>query len=167
MTFSAKFNLLIAALVAYALTSAFNGTAMLSMYQILNNKELGLTMVVVFLIAAIVLYSLEQYKDQRTRIRASMTLRRQPKLKAHMQAGLKGGSFAYLAEQQPYGAPGEDASWLPAMAVVYIIDLDEVGHCVCVPYFNDKDLQRPMLAITVAPDKLYKHVPRHMIPELI
>ncbi|MNV99269.1 hypothetical protein D3C71_1946120 [compost metagenome] len=58
-------------------------------------------------------------------------------------------------------------SWLPAMAIVYIIDQDEQGLCVVVPYFSDLQLQRPMLAIKVAQDKLYKHVPRHMIPELI
>lgn len=164
-------NLFIATLIAYGACALPKGR-LLSVYELFSDENLLMKYVIVLLAALIVLYAIEQWRVQGKRIKAAMTLRRAPGLRQHMIDGVQGGSFAYLAKQVEYGSDGD---WLPPMAVVFVIcDMEEVESdptrehtMLVVPYFKEVDLQRPSIAVEVPKKDLYKHIPRHMIPEII
>lgn len=166
-------NLFIATLIAYASAVLPRGR-LVSLYELFGDEKLLMQYVIVMLVSLIVMYSFEQWRKQRKYIRATMTLRRAPHLRKHMIEGVQGGSFAYLAEQVMYGTAGE-GSWLPPMAEVYVIcDMDEVEQdptrepmMLVVPVFKDVSLEQPTMAVQVPRAKLFKHIPRNLIPELI
>lgn len=172
MTFASKFNMMIALLLAYAITCGLNNTGLLSLYQIFSSQVMVLQLSLIFCVIGAVFITLEQIAKNRKQWRAAMTARRAPHLRQHMIDGVVSGSFAYLATQVAYGS---DDSWLPPMAKVYVIcDLDEIESdptrertMVVVPVFDDVSLERPSMAVEVPKKDLYKYIPRNMIPELL
>ena len=175
-------NLFVSGLFAYGLSSAIHGGP-LSGYMIFASKEIGLTVTVVFLVSLILIVTLEQFYAKRKLVKAVLSQRKHKALSQHIKNGICGGSFAYLAAEQQYGTEHK----LPPMSVVYVIDVDDMtGVATVVPKFqlerhHPLDIPRtskdgdttqfewghPLLTIEVHLGSLYKHVPRHMIPEII
>lgn len=175
-------NLFVSGLFAYGISSAIHGSP-LSGYMIFASKEIGLTVTVVFLVSLILIVTLEQFYAKRKLVKAVLSQRKHKALSQHIKNGICGGSFAYLASEQKYGADGA----LPPMSVVYVIDVDDMtGVATVVPKFQLErrhpleiprmskegdsvqfDWGHPLLTIEVPQGSLYKHVPRHMIPEII
>jgi hypothetical protein len=172
MTRMSMMNMLIALVLAYVITSATSGNTMLSLYQIFSSQVLVLKLSVIFMALGAVVITIEQLVANNKRYRAARTLRRTPGLRQHMIDGVCGGSFAYLAKQVQYGTEG---AWLPPMSEVFVIcDLEEIEPdptrertMLVVPYFKEVDLTRPSIAVKVPKQDLFKHIPRHMIPEII
>ena len=116
----------------------------------------------------------KEYRAKAAILKAAMSRRRHPVLRKHILAGVGEGCFAYLAKQVQYGTQGE-GNWLPAMSTVYVIclkddvQMDETREptAVCVPYFEGAKNYSPSMTVDVPLYDLYKHVPRHLIPELI
>lgn len=175
-------NLFVSGLFAYGISSAIHGSP-LSGYMIFASKEIGLTVTVVFLVSLILIVTLEQFYAKRKLVKAVLSQRKHKSLHKHIKDGICGGSFAYLASEQKYGTEGA----LPPMSVVYVIDVDDLTSiATVVPKFHLEqrhpldippiaqakaamqfDWGHPLLTIEVHQSLLYKHVPRHMIPEII
>lgn len=176
MKFSTKFDLLIALVLAYALTCLTKGTEFLSLYTLLNTQALVTTFCLVFLVLILLGITGRQYMAQRQRLKAAFTMKRQPKLHQHITSGVGEGSFAYLNTMTEYGPE----NFLLPLTVVYVVaDLND-GNVVVVPKFGVREhslvgadkvahpwAENFTFPITVPKSYLLKHVPLHMIPEII
>lgn len=176
MKFSTKLDLLIALVLAYALTCLTKGTELLSMYTLLNTQALLTTFCLIFLVIVLLGITVRQFYAQRKRLTAALTLKRQPKLHQHITSGVGEGSFAYLNTMTEYGPE----NFLLPLTVVYVVsDLND-GNVIVVPKFGARDQslvgadkkESPWaedftFPITVPKSHLLKHVPLHMIPEII
>ena len=166
------FNVVVSAILAYAITSGYIGNRLLSLYEILNTKNMLLFLVMTFAIILMLLILLDHWKENRRMIKAALTARRHPKLRKHVMDGVTEGCFAYLISPHKYGTEAT----LPPMSIVYIIGIvdrgvDRIAHVV--PRFEshvelpDEFGSVPQMSIEVKIDQLWKYVPRHMIPELV
>ena len=179
MKFSTKFDVILALVLAYALTCVTKGTEFISMYSMLNSQALLTTFGLIFLVIVLLGVTVRQYLSQRQRLKAAMTARRHPALAAHVKEGIQPTAFAYLAAVQPSGPE----NFLTPMTVVYVIayDEDNAANVIVVPKFGMREVslvdgaRNPIdpshdhftFPISVPKKELLKHVPLHMIPEII
>jgi len=167
------FNVVVSAVLAYAITSGYMGNRLLSLYEILNTKDIAIFLVMAFFLVLFALLLLDHWKHNRRQIRAALSMRKHPKLRKHILDGVTDGSFAYLISPQPYGAD----AMLPPMTVVFVSSVEDRGEkriAYVVPKFESQvDMDKsvltsvPQMHIEVPYDQLWKYVPRHMIPELV
>jgi hypothetical protein len=172
MTFASRFNVLFAIIGVYLGLSMSQGQSLLSMYDLFSSEVLVLRFILLFVLTMVVFITIEQFCRQRKRIRAALSLRRSPKLRALVKSGVNPGSFAYLATPVRYG----DSGMLPAMTVLFVVDHAgqqnphaevEAPSFYVVPYFENMPKDQPLFPVIVSGSELYPHIPRHMIPELI
>jgi hypothetical protein len=166
---------LLSAALAYAIVCASGEhPRIVDLWTLLNSPNLIWQFLFFTVLFTALGIAAKEYRAKAAILRAAMSRRRHPKLRKLILAGVGEGSFAYLAKQVQYGTQGE-ANWLPAMSTVYVICLaDEVKEdptreptAVCVPYFEGAKSYSPSMTVEVPLQDLYKHVPRHLIPELI
>lgn len=167
------FNVVVSAILAYAITSGYVGNRLLSLYEILNVTSTAVFLAMTFFLILFALVLVDHWKHNRRQIRAALSMRKHPKLRKHILDGVTDGCFAYLISPQQYGAD----ALLPPMTIVFVASVADRGEnrvAYVVPKFEsqvdmDSSVQSnvPQMHIEVPYDQLWKYVPRHMIPELV
>lgn len=164
-------NLVIAILAAYCLI-CIRSNSLVPLYKLFSDQVLGLQFIVASFVSLAILLTAQQWMDKRSLIKAVMSKRKHGKLNRLVTSGINNGCFAYLTQEEKYGVSGK----LPPMSVVYVVavsgDMNRAPTAWVVPKFKGQVVgpelsDLPSLAIEVPIDRLYKHVPAHLIPEIV
>lgn len=162
---------LLSAALAYAIVCASGEHArVVDLWTLLNSPNLIWQFLFFTVLFTVLGIAAKEYRAKAAILRAAMSRRRHPKLRKLILDGVSEGGFAYLNKQVQYGTQSE-GNWLPAMSTVYVILVrapeSDNPTAVCVPYFEGAKDYSPSMTVEVPLEDLYKHVPRHLIPELI
>lgn len=164
-------NLAISVLAAYCLLS-IKSNSLVPLYKLFSEQVLGLQFIVYTFVSLALLLTAQQWLDKRSLIKAVMSKRKHGKLNRLVTSGINDGCFAYLTQEEQYGVAGK----LPPMSVVYVVavssDMNRAPTAWVVPKFKGQVVgpelsDMPSLAIEVPISRLYKHVPAHLIPEIV